>query len=263
MIDLIPQYDFTEFKNYLRTFDAGISLVNIIIAVFGVITTAIGIYFAYKIGTSVSKKLSYKSKWVEHEFEQVSKLIKVLDNFSFEIYFTAETPIHSIRVNSNETRYVYAGIEPKNFFVLNKRDYFIKYFDYNVCFNSSSYMKTLSPLLDFNNSSFLPKEIRKELWLIYSKINRANKDSFEFLANKDSNILLEAKTAIIGYEQRAVLYCTIFNSENHRTTFEDYLEMWDSLFNKINDWLKKNEFDQEIELNEKFEYLEQLQETQK
>ncbi|MGX7666315.1 hypothetical protein [Flavobacterium pedocola] len=207
---------FEEFLSWLKiNWEYIVDFVNLLISL-------LTLLIAFKI----FNRFSFKNRVLEKQFESVSDLINILQNWTISI--------HAKGIEKEED-YFSTGWRVKffDFKDLNKMDSFKGlFFEENILFTQEWFEH--NPLIGLDNNPFLPKSISKKIepfkiWLptranpqFYKKVIYINLDEFDTSVRRYSDLGLICNPR-----------------EKCFKNFETFNEMCNDLIVEIENWLKK------------------------
>lgn len=211
-MELIPK----EFPSWMKVhWQYIIDLLNLLISV-------LTLLIAFKI----FNRFSFKNKVLEKQFESVSDLINILQNWTISI--------HAKGIEREED-YFNLGWRVKFFDFKNLKkgeNYKELFFDENILFTHEWFDQ--NPLIGLDNNPFLPKSISKKIepfkiWLpsranhhLYKKVIYIDLDEFDKSIRRKSD-----------------LYLICNPREKCFKNFETFYDMCNDLIAEIENWLKK------------------------
>lgn len=214
---IIKNFDFV--KKLLDHSDTTGKIIDLITAT----ATIFACFVALYIGKNVAKSLSFHNKTVEYEYQEIKKLLDLLDSINFSIYGSYGMEYYLKRI------YYPSGTLDKE--LKESKDFVLS-------INFDLFIDKTSSILALSNSFFIPNEIKCKL----IAINDLNLNSKRTTDNKSHNYLI--------LEKKPLIYITLaelskfdeffLKSNGELLTLNNFINIWDELILEINNWFKKN-----------------------
>ena len=199
-----------------------------LIDIFNISVGLLTLLIAFKI----FNRFSFKNKVLEKQFETVSELINVLQNFTISIHSKG---IEDVKENYFSHSWRIKFFEFKN--LKKNNNHKELFFDEKLLFTQLWFEQ--NPLIGLDNNPFMPKKIAEKIknfkiWLP----TRANSDAFEKvtyidLDEFDKSIVRNEKGTHLIYNHRELCF----------QNFETFYNMCNELIYEIEKWLKKYDAD--------------------
>lgn len=183
------------------------------------------------IAFKIFNRFSFKNKVLDKQFETVSSLIQVLQNFTISV--------HTKGIDDPNENYFSRGWRIKFFEFKNlkkNKGYKELFFDEDLLFTQEWYEQ--NPIIGFENNPFMPKAIAEKIetfkiWLpTKANLNKYTKVTYIDLDQFDKNVVRNRENGL-----------SLINNPRELCfkNFETFYEMCKQLIDEIENWLQKHD----------------------